>query len=553
MKDEYLYSYARTNFTESSISFDGTNNATFHSTLAFVRFKMSGAIASSVTSVTLRGGSALAGDCVIVPANDGTPQVTFSKKFDGDVPSPTVTLSGTFAADTYYYFAVAPGTQTSFSLIFAGATGTTTKIATKTVTFARGQINDIGTIALGDTFTDPDTPSMASIKYMSATATGTTKPVTIAVIPDGFQADEMSKYEMLAKSAINTLFNVEPFKSYKTYFNVYILKKASNASGARITDGTSAEQTRDCFFESSWAKNSYNNMTANETKIREFVTANCPDIGTGTGKHPIEEVPILMIINDPRYGGICHTSSSGFGYCMAPYTYNGGGITWSYPSKEAVSDSNPSEGYQDTPADRFTEVGANVGNWLNTMVHEFGGHCFSRLADEYWNGITDKGSASYIEGHRWDSSYSGVPYGLNVSATYTNPGYDNPNQGEAYIKQGWQHLLDKRASLPNTDIRKTRIGVYQGGDVSILHRWRSERISCMIDNRFYFSTFQRELIVKRIMSLAGASFDFNTFWANDVAVDPVRDVISSQVMGETDPVEPRPMPLLPPPVFHMDW
>jgi hypothetical protein len=187
------------------------------------------------------------------------------------------------------------------------------------------------------------------------------------------------------------------------------------------------------------------------------------------------------------------------------------------------------------------------------MVHEFGGHCFSRLTDEYWNGTGDLGAVAFISTHRWDSEYAyGVPYGLNVSATYTNPGYDDPKKGSEYVKDGWQHLLDKAATLPSTDIRKSRIGVYQGAHVSILNRWRSERISCMIDNRFYFSTFQRELIVKRIMSLAGASFDFDAFWAKDVAVDPVRDVVSSSVMGETDPVPPRPMPLLLPPVLHID-
>jgi hypothetical protein len=74
----------------------------------------------------------------------------------------------------------------------------------------------------------------------------------------------------------------------------------------------------------------------------------------------------------------------------------------------------------------------------------------------------------------------------------------------------------------------------------------------MIDNRYYFSTFQRELIVRRIMTLAGESFYENSFWEKDVATDPVRDNISSAVMG-SDPVMPRPVPLLPPPVLHTDW
>ena len=255
-----------------------------------------------------------------------------------------------------------------------------------------------------------------------------------------------------------------------------------------------------------------------------------------------------MIINDSRYGGINWTYTDGHAFCMAPYTFNGGRISWGYPDEEAVDDEDPSQGVQATPAGRLAEVGSNVGNWLNTMVHEFGGHCFSRLADEYWYGPTyfsdhglsdqsDKGAIDHITGYDY-----AVPFGLNVSATFANPGKD-----DTYSQAGWKHILDNKATLATTNPLYNRIGVYQGGDVSILNRWRSERVSCMIDNRFYFSTFQRELIVKRIMTLAGASFNESEFWAKDVPIDPVRDIIASPVMGEDDGIPPRPMPMLPPP------
>ena len=82
-------------------------------------------------------------------------------------------------------------------------------------------------------------------------------------------------------------------------------------------------------------------------------------------------------------------------------------------------------------------------------------------------------------------------------------------------------------------------------------RWRSEKISCMIDNRYYFSTWQRMLIVKRIMTLSGSSFDVNSFWEKDIPTDTVRYVISSKVMGEP-PLRVLEMPLLPPPVLHVE-
>ncbi len=533
VKDTYIYSYARSASAE--------DNLTFKNILALVRFKMSGAVASTVTSVTLRGANAVAGDFVIMPTSEGVPAVTLTKVFKETSQSTTVTLTGSFAADTWYYFAVIPGTQTGLSLVFSNGVKTTTKIASKTVTFAQGEISDLGTIALGDSFSDPDTPDMSTIKFMSATAAAP-KPVTIAVIPDGFTSSEMSKYEMLAKSAMNTLFNVEPFKSYKEYFNVYIMKVASDESGARITDGTPAEQNRACYFESAWGADTYYDMRANDNKVFNYVADHCPDI-TG-GIHTIDEVPVLIIINDTRYGGINLTYSTGRAYCMAPYTLSGGRLAWGYPGQEADDDKNKEASIQSTPAERLAEVGANAGNWLNTMVHEFGGHCFSRLKDEYWYGPdelvnpsqADKGETTSIDTHSYP-----VPFGLNISASYGAPGWSS------YLQDDGAGNWSVKPSLVSSNPLYSRIGVYQGGDVSIKHRWRSERVSCMIDNRFYFSTFQRELIVRRIMTLAGASFNEATFWAKDVPIDPVRDVISSPVMGEEDPVLPRIMPPLPPP------
>ena len=510
----------------------------FQNMLSLVRFKLSGAVVSTLTSITLQGVYPLAGDCVLVPATDGTPELSLSKAFVGDASSNTVRLSGSFAADTWYYFAVAPGIQPLLSLSFTDGDKLTTKISSKPATFTRGRITSLGTFDLGDAL-EGDDPNK-TIKYKTATKAGLPRPVTFAVVPDGFRQAEMGTYELLAKAAVDAIFNVEPFKTYAEYFNVYILKVPSNASGARISDGTLAEQNRDCYFQSSWPAASYKGMQANGDKIFQFVRDNCPDILDGI--HPITEVPVLMIINDTRYGGINWTYSDGKAYCMAPYCENGAALSWEYPDVEAASDEYTT-GTVTTPPARFTEFGkanpTNVGNWLNIVVHEFGGHCFSRLTDEYWYNDTEKDALSYLDLHRWD-----VPYGTNISVSYDNPGYD-----AVANLDGWQHLLDNQSTLMAKDARYGRIGVFQGGDVSIHNRWRSERISCMIDNRYYFSTFQRELIVKRILSLAGEAFDFNTFIAKDVTLDPNRDIVSSPVRGAHDPVTPRTMPPLPPPVL----
>ena len=511
---------------------DMTQFLHFKSQVSLVRFRMSGALVPQVKSVTIKGTSTLAGDAIIAVDENGNGILTQDRMFQGDTHSSTVTLSGDFVAGQDYYIVVYPGTQSAFQMVFTGEDGhSTTKTASR-FTFPRAEISDFGTIDLGDEFTDgyvDPTP----IAYMTASA-GAPKPVTIAVIPEGFMAEEMSTYEMLAKSGIDALMNTEPFKSYREYFNVWILKVASNESGANITDGDGNIVTaRDCYFGSKWGDGEYDDMAANESQVYGYVSEHCPDIINGT--HTIREVPILMIINDQRYGGICHSYSDGRGYCMAPYTYGGGAITWRYANVEAASATAVPEQTRQVTDEEHQEMGINRGNWLNTLVHEFGGHCFSRLADEYWYS-SYKSEVSAISSHTWS-----VPFGLNVSPTYANPGWkDDLLTDDLVVKP----------SLVEKDSRYGRIGIYQGGDVSMFNRWRSERISCMIDNRFYFSTWQRMIIVKRIMTLCGGTFDIDSFWAKDDPTDPVRDQISSSVIGNAHPLPVREMPLLPPPVLH---
>ena len=165
------------------------------------------------------------------------------------------------------------------------------------------------------------------------------------------------------------------------------------------------------------------------------------------------------------------------------------------------------------------------------MLHEFGGHCFGRLIDEYWY-RTYYATPQPINGHSW-----AVPVGLNVSENRTNP--------------TWKaELLDIQDQLVARDARYGRIGVFQGADKHIFNKWRSEKISCMIDNRRYFSAWQRILIVKRIKLLAGETYSAEEFFANDKTADPVRDEVSSQVYGHTGVDAPPLMPPLPPPVLH---
>lgn len=500
-----------------------SGDLTFHNIPSLIRFRISGSIAGSVKNVTVKGQSTMAGDFVM-QCQDGDLAFT-TMRFSGDVSSNSVVLSGDFVPGQDYFIAVLPCSQ-RISMVFDDGNGNTiTKNSTSRLDLLSGRILDFGTIDLGDSFND--IPPTQPVLYMKATKGS--RPVTIAIVPDGFREPEMPDYDNLAREAADAIFSVEPFKSYKDYFNVWIMYAASNESGASVTDGNgNVTEAHDTFFGSKWGTDNYDDMSADAGTVFGFVESMCPDIQNGL--HTIQEVPVLMIINDSRYGGLCWNYSNGQAYCLAPYCNKGNPLGWGFPDYVAVSDSDPSAGVRAVTDSERAALGNSIGNWLNIVVHEFCGHGFAHLGDEYWYGTDAMAAVSSIAGH----SYA-VPFSLNISATYSNT--------------PWQELLDIKSDLVSINPLYERIGVYQGGANSIINRWRSEVISCMIDNRLYFSTWQRVLIVRRIMELAGETFSFASFIDNDVPFDPLRDASSSPAPGLRFAGPVRVYPMTPPPVF----
>ena len=315
------------------------------------------------------------------------------------------------------------------------------------------------------------------------------KPVTIVFVGDGFTIESMKKqggfYNESLDKAIKALFNTEPYKTYQDHFNVYKIVAVSAEEGA---DNTSTGDMKDTFFGAGW-NNSYSDMKCDHNTVFNFVQQYCPDIVNKQTN--IDKVAIIVVVNDERYGGMCWSWSSGRAYCICPIAKGGAPLYWS-------------GGYEGT--------GLNKGDWTNTVVHEGGGHCFGKLGDEYYS---NEGyyPGSTISGHSWP-----VPMSLNLIANKNNV--------------LWEHFINLEGY--------PKVGLYEGGSGYLHGIWRSELISCMIDNRFYFNAPSRELIVKRIKSLAGETYSWNEFLAKDVNVDNTPAVTgiqaaSIQIMPPTAP------------------
>lgn len=373
--------------------------------------------------------------------------------------------------------------------------------------------------------------SSSSIKVITyMTHSKGSKAVPLVILPDGFLEEELPTFRTRAIEGIETLFSVEPFKTYRDYFSVYIIEVPSAESGISITDGQGNITAHiNSYFETRWGASSYSDMRANDVKVRT-VASMCPDVTNGD--HYIWDVPIALLANDTRYGGICISESNGNAYCIIPFSYSGETIGWSYPVSEATNNVDDSQGYRTVSTSDISEMGVCYGDWKNIFVHEFGGHAFGRFADEYWYG-NSSASSPYIIGHSFSA-----PFGLNLSGSYDSV--------------PWQELLDNQQRLISMDSNYGRIGIYQGGDVCMFGRWRNERISCMIDNRFYFSAWQRYLISKRIMTISGDldSFSFESWLAQDKTDDPIRDNHSSTIRNYTPGVVHQEKPLHPPVIIE---
>jgi hypothetical protein len=181
----------------------------------------------------------------------------------------------------------------------------------------------------------------------------------------------------------------------------------------------------------------------------------------------------------------------GFGGTWGNYEWRDGG-------KHVLTDAELTElGYA-----RFGSTWAVDGDYRNECLHEGLGHGFTRLMDEYWYG--DKVFPDCTYGNV-ESYYHvlDVPMGWNISSS----AMENP----------WKALDASREDLVKADARYGRIGTYEGGLSDVLRGvWRSEKVSVMMDNRPYFSTWQRALVYQRLMRVSGENPSCDVRQAEDL-------------------------------------
>lgn len=273
--------------------------------------------------------------------------------------------------------------------------------------------NGINIVLIGDVFTDVD-------------------------IETGFYRDVML-------FAMESFFSIEPTKTYREYFNVYMVyavSKKRQIGKMYVTD--SALWT---YYDTSVSI--FTDIVGTPHKVDEYVAA---------VQNTSIKIPCAIINNDMRGKFTLFTSSS---------------KTYAY-------------------------AGLSSRTYLRRMIHhEFIGHGFGLLGDEYGHPLNweiPESQKSRIRSFQQDGSY------LNISLT------KDPTAVP------WAHMIGHP--------RYPEVGVAGSGATYMTGVWHSTPDGLMGSKVSTFNPVCRELIVRRILTLAGEEYTFEKFLEKDVASTP---------------------------------
>ena len=277
--------------------------------------------------------------------------------------------------------------------------------------------------------------------------------INIVLLGDGFSAKDIAsgKYLKDIKQEVEYFFGIEPYKTYRDYFNVYTAIPLSTESGVGTVNTIRYNRFNTTFTGGVGLKADYDEV---------FNYA----LGAPTvNKSNLNQTLIIMVPNSTDYGGICQMWEDGSAIAFCPQS------TYGYPL--------------DT---------------RGVIQHEAGGHGFGKLGDEYiyHNAFIDFCDCTCC-GHV-----------LEFNAAKSLGWFDNLELTGKMHSVGWSHLIfDNRYS----DI----VDIYEGGYMHNRGVFRSEPNSCMNNDIPYYSTISRESIVKRIKAYAGETYSFEDFVKND--------------------------------------
>ncbi len=277
--------------------------------------------------------------------------------------------------------------------------------------------------------------------------------VNLVFLGDGYNNKDIANGTYLKdmKQQMEYFFGVEPYTTYRDYFNVYTAIALSQESGV----GT-VNTLCDNKFETTFTGGA--SLQCNTNDVFKYALR-MPTVNSGN----LNQTLIVLTPNTTDYGGITSMWADGSAIAITPkssdyYPYDSRGI----------------------------------------VQHEAGGHGFGKLGDEY----------IYHNAFISSCKCFCCPHEEEFNAAKANGWYENLSLTGKMHEVPWSHLIfnDKYSAV---------VDIYEGGFMHSRGVFRSELNSCMNNNIPYFSTISREAIVKRIKQYAGETYSFDEFVKND--------------------------------------
>ena len=283
--------------------------------------------------------------------------------------------------------------------------------------------------------------------------------VNLVFLGDGYNAKDISEGKLLTNinEAVEHFFNIEPYKTYREYFNVYTGIAVSPESG--VGGVNTIIHNRFNTTAKGGVSLGGRNGESDFNMIFEYA-CKAPTVSNSN----LDETLVVMIPNTEDYGGICYMWDGGaaIAYCpMSDYGY---------------------------PLD-----------FRGVIQHEAGGHGFAKLGDEYiyHNAFIDNCICTCC------------PHVFEFNLAKAKGWYENLSLTGKMNEVPWSHFIFHEKYNQIVDI-------FEGGFMHTRGVFRSEQNSCMNNDIPYYSTISREVIVKRIKAIAGEEYSFEEFVANDV-------------------------------------
>ena len=296
--------------------------------------------------------------------------------------------------------------------------------------------------------------------YVQTLQTASKGPgIDIVFTGDAYDAKDIAKgtFADNANKGYEYLFDVEPYKTYKEYFNVYAVTAMSDESGV----GT-VNTVKDSKFGAVFTQN----------RIR----CEKPDDAFAWAKkaNPSMDLTkslVILLMNTSTYEGICYMYGDGSALACCPVS------TDAYPY-----------------------------DFRGIVQHEAGGHGFGKLADEYIYHNAYIQNCDCTDGcdHPQGDDDIHSSYGFYKSKGW----YKNLSMNGDMKQVPWAHLIYHSQYSDYVDM-------FEGGYMHTRGIYRSEATSCMNNNIPYFSAISRQAIVERIKDYAGEEFTLADFYAKD--------------------------------------